>query len=175
MTEQIKYHLIKKIDDIEIRQYPELLIASVKNKDDTTAFGILFNYISGDNQTSKKIPMTSPVLSSEKISMTAPVISKNDYFAFVLPDTYNTATVPIPNNSEITIEFTPKKILAVIRFSGRANKKSIYKQVNILKEILKKENLKVKGESFLMRYNSPFTPGFLRRNEIAIELIDFEK
>jgi hypothetical protein len=26
------------------------------------------------------------------------------------------------------------------------------------------------GEPFLMRYNAPFTPGFLRRNEVGVEI-----
>jgi len=171
MVEKAAYNVINKIDNVEIRNYPKLILASVKGFDDNNAFSLLFNYISGDNTSQKKISMTAPVITSEKISMTAPVISKDNYMAFVMPSSYNESTIPKPKNQKVKIEIQPKKKVAVLRFSGYTSNKKIDKQILQLLSILKNHQLKTKGDPFLMRYNSPFAPGFIRRNEVAIELI----
>lgn len=175
MVNHISYMLVKKIDTIEFRKYPELVVASTKNNDENTAFGILFDYISGKNHSRKKIAMTSPVISSKKIPMTSPVFSKNECMAFSLPEKYSKETAPVPTHSEVSIDVIPKRILAVLRFSGKTNKKRIKKYTLKLQNRLDTENIKTTGDVFLLRYNSPFTPGFLRRNEVAIELANFDK
>ena len=72
MTQQVPYEVLKKIEDIEIRQYPEVIFAVVEDNNNDSGFGLLFQYISGENKTRRKIAMTAPVITSEKISMTAP-------------------------------------------------------------------------------------------------------
>lgn len=171
MVEKAPYTIVKKIEPIEIREYPELILAAVQDYNDDSAFGLLFNYISGGNTSRKKIPMTAPVITSEKIPMTAPVISQSNYMAFVLPSTYDKETVPNPNNPKVKIEIKPKRKLAVLKFSGYATNKKTEEKINFLLTTVKKHKLKTKGETFLMRYNSPFAPGFIRRNEVAIEII----
>jgi hypothetical protein len=171
MVEKVSYDVLKKIDDIEIRKYPEIMLAVVKDHDDT-AFGLLFNYISGENITQKKIKMTAPVISSEKIQMTARVISQKNYMAFVVPSSYNGENVPKPTNPNVNIEIQPRKTVAVLRFSGYSSHKNIEKHMQQLLTQIKTHKLKTKAEPYLMRYNSPFTPGFLRRNEVAVEIIE---
>jgi len=171
MVEKTSYNVEKKIDDIEIRAYPSLILAKVENFNDDNAFGLLFDYISGNNTSQKKISMTAPVISSEKIPMTAPVISRDNYFAFVMPSSYDKSTIPQPNNKKVKIEVQAEKKLAVLRFSGRTNYDKTNKKFKQLLELVKNNNLKTKGNPFLMRYNSPFAPGFIRRNEVAIEII----
>jgi effector-binding domain-containing protein len=106
--------------------------------------------------------------------MISPVISKGNYMAFSLPSTYSLDTAPIPINPHVNIEFIPKRTLAIIRFSGKTNEARIKKYSQKLKGRVKIEQLSTKGPIILLRYNSPFTPGFLRRNEVAIELIHFK-
>ena len=171
MVEKAPYQLIKKIDDLEIRKYPSLILAVAPNTEQDSGFNLLFNYIQGANQTQKKISMTAPVITSEKIPMTAPVISDQHYMAFVLPSSYTQKTVPTPTNAQIEIRIQPERTIAVKRFSGRATKKDIEQQLEILYSTLQKNDVQTRGESFLMRYNSPFAPGFIRRNEVAVEII----
>lgn len=175
MVEKIKYSVIDTFDDIEIRKYPSVLVVSMFNNNDSEAFNFLFDYIQGNNKLRKKVPMTAPVLSSEKIPMTAPVLSTKQYMAFFLPEHYTKDTAPIPNNAELSIEEIPERILAVIRFGGRSNNKTIDKNSGILKNQLQKKKMKTTGNIFLLRYNSPFTPGFLRRNELAMVLTNFDE
>ena len=106
--------------------------------------------------------------------MTSPVISKGNYMAFCLSSTYSMDTAPVPINPSVNIESFPKRTLAVIRFSGKTNEARINKYSQKLKSRLEIEQLSTKGSIILLRYNGPFTPGFLRRNEVAIELNNFE-
>ena len=170
MVEKAQYELINKINDIEIRKYPEMIFATVEGYEGDSGFNLLFNYISGENKTKKKISMTAPVVRSEKISMTAPVISKENYMAFIMPSIYNKDTVPKPKNDEVKIEIQKEKTLAILRFSGKTNEELVNKQIKKMINILEDNNIKFKKQPILMRYNSPFAPGFIRRNEVAIEI-----
>jgi hypothetical protein len=114
--------------------------------------------------------MTAPVITSKKIKMTAPVITQQNYMAFIMPSIYTKDTIPTPLNPKIKIKIEPEKILAVIRFSGYATKNKINRYKEKLINGLKLHNIKFISEPFLMRYNSPFAPGFIRRNEVAIEI-----
>ena len=172
MTQQIPYEVLKKIEDIEIRQYPEVIFAVVEDNSGDSGFNLLFQYISGENKTRRKLAMTAPVITSEKISMTAPVITGKNYMAFALPSSYTKETVPIPTNPAVKIELHQEKTMAVLRFSGRTNETKVQKNIQKLMTTLKNHTMQMKDEPVLMRYNSPFTPGFLRRNEAAVEIIE---
>lgn len=50
MVREATFKLLKTVEDIEVRQYPELVIAGVDVSDGNTyGFSILFNYMSGGN------------------------------------------------------------------------------------------------------------------------------
>jgi hypothetical protein len=170
MVEKANYEVLKIIDNVDIRRYPKMILAVVEGFEGDSGFSLLFNYISGNNKIKKQIKMTAPVITSEKIPMTAPVITKKDYMAFVLPSNYNKDTVPIPANSEVKIKYQSEKIFAVLRFSGKTPKIKVEKQIAKLLEIINNHNLKIINDPILMRYNSPFAPGFIRRNEVAVEI-----
>jgi effector-binding domain-containing protein len=170
VVEKVRYTVIKKIQNIEIREYPELILAFVENITDNNGFGLLFNYISGYNKINKKIKMTAPVINSERIEMTSPVISKGDFMAFIMPSSYNIDNIPTPLDSNVKIKTEPKRKLAVIRFGGYTNINKIKKYEERLFKVLKSNNIKIKGVPLLMRYNSPFAPPFIRRNEIGVEI-----
>ena len=175
MTEEVPYDVVKKVGDIEIRRYPEVILAVVEGFIDDSGFGLLFQYISGENKTRRRITMTAPVITSEKITMTAPVFMKKEYMAFALPTTYTIETVPVPTNPAVKIEVQPEKELAVLRFSGRTPEERVEKFMQKLKTSLHAQGLQSRGEPVLMRYNSPFTPGFLRRNEVGVEISSIQR
>lgn len=173
MVEKVQYEVAKKIKDVEIRKYPKMIFAVVEGYADDNGFSVLFNYISGHNTAQQKIPMTAPVITSEKIPMTAPVITKYKYMAFVFPSFYTKETVPIPKNTEVKIKIQKEKTFAVLRFSGKTSNIRVQQRIQQLLHVLKTNNIPVKNDPILMRYNSPFAPGFLRRNEVAVEINKF--
>lgn len=170
MTQEMPFTLVKKIGELEIRRYPELTLVKVMNNRNDSGFGLLFQYINGENKTQRKIAMTAPVITSERIPMTTPVVTGKNYMAFVLPRSYTKETAPQPTNPAVTIEVEPEKDMAVLRFGGRATPTRVEKFIRTLQTTLQAQNISITGEPVLMRYNSPFTPGFLRRNEIAVEI-----
>jgi hypothetical protein len=170
MVEMPSYEVIGQMDGVEIRLYPRLILATVMGEGDGAPFRRLFQYISGNNSGSSKISMTAPVLTPERIEMTAPVISEGYSMSFVVPSKYTMETVPTPNDESIRIQEMPERKLAVIRFRGWAREKSVEKEKARLISVLQRNGIETVGEPFLMRYNSPWTPGFMRRNEIGIEI-----
>ncbi|MBN1860916.1 MAG: heme-binding protein [Candidatus Thermoplasmatota archaeon] len=170
MTQEMPYTLVKKIGQLEIRRYPEVILAKVMNNRSDSGFGLLFQYINGENKTQRKIAMTAPVITSERIPMTVPVVTGKNYMAFVIPASFTKETTPQPINPAVTIEVEPEKDMAVLRFSGRTTQALMERNIQRLKNLLHDLAIEMKGDPVLMRYNSPFTPGFLRRNEIGVEI-----
>jgi hypothetical protein len=170
MTETIEYEDAGRKGEVEIRKYPAIHLATVQGLSEDEAFGILFQYISGNNKPGRAIPMTAPVITPEKIAMTTPVISNADVMSFVLPAEYRRDEVPEPLDPRISIQEIPPRVLAVIRFRGRSSDDDVAEVNGRLLKVLESENIPIVGKPFLMRYNSPFTPGFLRRNEVGSEI-----
>ena len=168
MVKEAKYRPIKKLDKLEIRLYNKLVIARVDGYGDG-GFNSLFNYISGNNTTKTNLEMTSPVI-SQNIEMTAPVLSENDSIAFVLPEEYTLENAPTPNDERIKIMQIPERYVATLGFSGRWTTSNFTKKSKQLLDELQTSNIKVIGNVFSMRYSGPFTPWFLRRNEVATEI-----
>lgn len=160
MVKKVDYQVVRNIEDIEIRKYSKLLLTTVTGLSDNGAFNVLFNYISGSNS------------KSQKVEMTAPVISTENSFSFVMPPRFNLSNIPKPNNPRVIIEKREAAKIAVIRFRGYANSKDVDRFSDKLLSVLKKNHIKTVGGTFLMRYNSPFAPGFIRRNEVGIKLLD---
>jgi hypothetical protein len=118
--------------------------------------------------------MTAPVINAEryfeKIPMTAPVISDRGTMSFIMPAGYTIDTIPAPMDERVITTEVKGRTLAVLRFRGHASKKVVKEKVEVLLDTIGEEGISTRGEPFLMRYNPPFTPGFLRRNEIAVEV-----
>jgi hypothetical protein len=166
MVEQAKYEVLREINKVEIRRYPRLVIARVDGYGDG-GFNILFGFITGDNRQKSKIAMTAPVV-SEQIAMTAPVLSDPDSIAFVMPEGFMLETAPEPLDDRVKIVELPERVVAALQFSGRWSNSIFKKKAKAMLEELAKAGIKRTGQVFSMRYNGPFTPWFLRRNEVAI-------
>jgi len=172
MVETPSYEVTGHIDGVEIRLYPKLILATVSGDDVYAPFRILFGYISGNNSGGSKISMTAPVITPERIEMTAPVISGGGSMSFIVPSKYTMESVPAPDDERVRIHELQERKIAVIRFRGWARDKSVEKQKVRLISVLRGKGVETVGEPFLMRYNAPWTPGFMRRNEIAIEIVE---
>jgi len=168
MVETVRYEITRKLDKVEIRHYPKMVIAKVEGYGEN-GFNLLFRFISGDNKQKTKVKMTAPVV-SQRTGMTAPVLSDSDSLAFVMPAECRLDTTPEPLDDRVKISEMPERKLAVLRFSGRWTSSLFEKKTKELLEELKKAKIKTKASAFSMLYNAPFTPSFMRRNEVAIEV-----
>jgi effector-binding domain-containing protein len=181
--EEAKYTVVEPAGEIELRDYAASIVAEIQVEDEfedagNRAFRPLFKYISGDNESSEEISMTSPVSQkkqSKKIAMTAPVsqTKSTDGWAvsFMMPADYTMETIPQPTNSTVSIRQVPAFRAAVIRFSGRWTEKNYAEHLAELQSWITDKQLKVNGEPIWARYDPPFKPWFMRRNEILIPVL----
>jgi len=178
MVKSVEYEVITKLNNVEVRCYPRIVIAKVLNLE-PDSFGLLFRFISGNNLQKEKVKMTSPVVSqseSREIKMTSPVISEfsnQGYMAFVMPSEFTLETTPLPLDSRVKIEEILSRTVAVLRFGGSWSEEHFQEKARELLQELANANITTKGSVFTMLYNPPFTPSFLRRNEVAIEVEPF--
>ncbi|MCX6701480.1 MAG: heme-binding protein [Methanomicrobiales archaeon] len=170
MTETIPYEITGKAGEIEFRKYPSVVLATVDSDGNDSGFNLLFAFITGSNNTQDKISMTSPVITSRKIAMTAPVVSDAKSMSFVMPPGQSRDDIPDPLDNRVRITTLPAREVAVIRFKGYARQEEVGSAEERLMDGLKKASVETVGGSFLMRYNPPWTPGFLRRNEVVVEI-----
>jgi len=168
-TEQLSYTVIKKFDKFEIRKYDSALFSSVKlskkgyKKSSSEGFGILAGYIFGENDSNKKIAMTSPVMME---------LGDTSKMMFMVPKNYNLENLPNPKNSKIVFEKQEEKIIAAIRFDGWADDEKIEKYKSILMDELTKEKLNFINKFIVLGYNPPYEV-MNRRNEVLVELINY--
>tara|TARA_B100000767_G_scaffold271608_1_gene297563 strand:- start:2612 stop:3247 length:636 start_codon:yes stop_codon:yes gene_type:complete len=182
--EEPEFKVVDKNLNFEIRYYNEYLVAEVTLDGDFSssgnqAFRVLAGYIFGANQTAEKMAMTAPVESqlvatSEKMAMTAPVLSlKNEdkhIYRFVMEKKYTLDSLPIPDDGRIRLLKIEPRYMAVKLFSGRWSEKNYKKEEQQLLNDLYKNNIKILGAPIFARYNAPFVPWFLRRNEVMIQI-----
>lgn len=181
-TDEIAHKVLKEEGNIEIRAYEPSVVAEVEvraQRDEATgkAFRTLFNYISGNNVSSKKIAMTTPVAqeASQKIDMTTPVSQEKSgentwMIAFYMPNEMSFETTPKPKDKRINIRAVPAKKMIAIRFSGRSTDSNVYQHEKELRDYIKKSDIKFKDKPLYAFYSAPFVPWFLKRNEVLFEL-----
>ena len=183
-TDEAPYTVLKTDAIFELREYPPQILAEIIVDGDlegagSKAFRPLFRYISGDNKSRGKIAMTVPVSQEqkgEKISMTAPVSQQSVQgkwaVSFMMPASYTMETLPIPDDPNITLRQVPAHRVAAVRYSGLWSEKKYLLNKKKLAKWLKDNRFTVSGEPVWARYNAPFTPWFMRRNEILIPVTD---
>ena len=179
-TEEVKYRVLESSGDFELRQYESSLGAETTVEGDfhevgNEGFRRLFDYISGKNRKKQSIPMTAPVsqgASSEKIPMTAPVNQEKVGGAwritFLMPSAFTMETLPEPLDSRVKLVKIPGRLMAALSYSGTWSRERYEEKEQRLKELIRQRGLKIEGEPVFARYNPPFMPWFLRRNEVLI-------
>jgi hypothetical protein len=139
---------------------------------------MLFDYIGGANQGSRSIAMTAPVMqersTGEKIPMSKPVLQQQaqevNRVAFVLPAGFTSENAPAPENPHILLREIPSRKLAVLRFSSYATEARVAAKGEKLIALLARDGLRPTGGLLAAYYNPPWTPPFMRRNEIMVEV-----
>ena len=176
------FRVEQEADGYVIRQYEGMIVAAVDLPPGTedplnAGFRLLFRYIGGANRGAQKITMTAPVLEQQQgtsIPMTAPVLAAADgekvRVAFVLPAGTALENAPQPTNPAVVLHEIPPRRLAVLRFSGYATPKRIEAHQKRLLSALARDGLVTRGTPTMAYYNPPWTPPFMRRNEVMIEL-----
>ena len=155
--ETARYKVIRTEGECEIREYPELKIATTERGTDNASFMRLFRYIDGGN------------VAKEKIAMTTPVFMVDAKIAFVVPEKHM-GTAPVPASDQVKVDTMKPQRVAVYRFSGSRTQAIEPQALAKLKTWMQLNKLQEAGTPFSAYYDPPWTPGFLRRNEVLIPI-----
>jgi len=182
-VENTQYSVIESKKEYEVRLYPSHIVAQTTVKGSykealNEGFRIVAGYIFGGNTKKESIAMTAPVVEkkpvSESIAMTAPVMAniegESHTIAFGMPKNYTLETLPTPNDQRVKIETVNEKKMAAIRFSWMRTDARVQSKKQELLDALKKDNVLVIGEPQYAGYNAPWTPPWMMRNEVLVEV-----
>ncbi|MDX2225343.1 MAG: heme-binding protein [Rhodospirillaceae bacterium] len=186
--EQPAYDVVDRIgaaadEAVEIRLYAPRLAAETTvpapsaSAAEGRAFGRLAGYIFGGNAAAQSIAMTAPVETAAapvQIAMTAPVERASDdgqhRMRFYLPAGLTRETAPVPKDGRVRIVEVPVETLAVLRFSGSRGDSAVIAQKARLIAALEGSDWRVAADPVAFFYDPPWTPPFLRRNEVAVRV-----
>ena len=166
-VEIARYALVESDGSMEIRDYPALTVAEVtrtgtRDQAVRSGFGPLARYIFARERQGEKIAMTAPVTQvSDGNSWT---------IQFIMPSGYSLQNLPRPTGTDVRLREIPPARRAAIRFSGWGSDGLFREKDAALREWLQGKGVEVTGTPVFAYYNDPFTPGFLRRNEILYDL-----
>ena len=166
--EEPEYTVLQQSEDWELRRYEPYIVAETRvegnlRQTGNRAFRILAGYIFGDNEPGQKMAMTAPVI-SEPDGENAAV------YQFVMESAYDMDSLPVPKDSRVELRKLPQRLVAALTFSGTWNETRIDDLTRNFVELLDREGYEIRSAPMLARYNPPFTPWFMRRNEILVEV-----
>jgi DNA gyrase inhibitor GyrI len=167
-VETPRYSTVLRDGIFEVRDYPSLVIAEVRrqgNREESLrrGFGPLARYIFAQERGGERIAMTAPVTQSR--------LDSGDWAVrFIMPARYRLDDLPAAA-SDVQLAQVPARRSAAIRFSGHTDDAVLTEKERELRAWMREQGLTPAAAAMFAYYNDPLTPGFLRRNEVLIEVI----
>ena len=119
--------------------------------------------------------MTAPVSqepTGDKIEMTSPVgqqpAQEGWVVSFTMPASYTLETLPQPLDSRVALRQVPARRMAALSYSGLWNERRFLRHRMKLESWVRGRGLDIAGDFAWARYDPPFAPSVLRRNEILV-------
>lgn len=160
-SESDSIRLVLRDGNFELRDYSSLtVVETTMNGDSGASFQRLFQYISGANEGGEKIPMTAPVFMVGE--------EPRRSMSFLMPA--NRTSVPRPSDPALRLKTIPAGRFAVFGFSGSRSAKAEAQALAQLEQWIKQSGLVSTGEPLFGYFDPPWTPSFLRRNEVMLRL-----
>ena len=164
--ESAPYRVVRAHGQFEVRDYPAMTVVETRmargGNGSDGSFNRLFRFITGGNEAKQKIAMTTPVFMSGS--------ETNAAMAFVMPAKMKTGEVPKPSDGAVTVRELTAGRFAVLRYSGGRNAKNEAESLERLRAWMKLEGLEELSPPIYGYYDPPWTPAFLRRNEVMLRV-----
>ena len=129
--------------------------------------------------------MTAPVLqqpssSGRSIAMTAPVLQQADgedrfVVGFVMPAGETLETLPAPRDPDVVLRAVPEQLMVAARYSGVWSHDRYDEHAARLLDHARADGFDVTGPPQWARYDPPWKPWFLRRNEVLLPVAEPER
>ncbi len=170
MTEHQRYDVVQVHPDFEIRRYAEHVVAETRVTGSfegvgNTSFMRLVRYIGGRNTAAEKLAMTAPVIQAEEETAGSYVVS------FVLPSDVDLQRAPEPTHPDVRLRSVPAHTAAALRFSGRWSRGRYEEHARRLLDALRKAGIEATGAPRFARFDPPWTPWFMRHNEVVVPVV----
>ncbi|KRF34694.1 SOUL family heme-binding protein [Nocardioides sp. Soil805] len=170
MTEEQPYDVVGEYPGFELRWYPEHVVAETRVTGSfqgagNASFRRLVGYIGGRNTQSRKVAMTAPVLQEAEPEVGHYVVS------FVMPDSFELDAAPAPTDGEVRLRAVPDQTAAALKFSGRWSQARYDEHAQRLLAAVEGAGLDLDGPLRFARFDPPWTPWFLRHNEVVVPVV----
>ncbi len=162
-AERPPYESLAKDGNFELRLYPRLTLVSTpmaRMDGGDGSFNRLFRYISGSNADSAKIPMTAPVLLDET----------GQRMNFILPEKMTLEQAPAPTATDVSTSEIAQVKVATLRFSKLQSKAHREEAERALRAWVRERGLVAMGAAVFAGYDAPWTPEWLRTNEVWLRV-----
>lgn len=167
--ESAPYTVVRSDGTFDLRDYPALMVvetpmAADRRDGSDGSFSRLFRFISGGNEAKEKIAMTTPVFMAGDTT--------NATMAFVMPAKFSSSNAPKPSDGAVTVRELPAGRFAVLRYRGARRAQNEAKALAELEGWMEAAKLPVLSPPVYGYFDPPWTPTFLRRNEVMVRTED---
>ncbi len=152
---------------VEVRRYApyvvaEVLMAGAPTAASRKALPILAGYILGENEAAREFAVTAPLTQSAGQCGTL--------VRLALPRGTTLDSAPEPSDKRVKLRDVAGQTLAAIRYTGLWTLANTGQQLEQLLVSLNAAKVAWAGVPVFAVYNAPWTPWFLRRNELWVSL-----
>ncbi len=165
------YEVIERGDGFQLREYAPMRVAETRvqadfDAVDAAAYPQLLDYVRGRNALGRKVPMLAPAM----FQRVAGGDGDDWLVGFVMAKEYPMYMLPPPGTDAVSLRQLPAELIAARRFGGGWGQARWEAQADELLRSVERAGLRPVGEPVFARYNAPFVPGFLRRNEVLLSV-----
>jgi len=165
-----EYLVESRFGELEVRRYP-LYIEACATVADAHDFETAIDrglsrlacYLFGANSEREKLAMTTPCMVRHRDGVYAVEIA--------MPPGRDVASLPLPDDSRVTLCEVMERRVAVLPFRGRFTRESLEAHERQLVRELVDAGLAARGSVVFAGYDSPITLPLWRRNEVWIDLV----
>lgn len=182
------YEVVDEPEGFELRRYAPLIVAETDavgsfEEADDQGFDTLVAYVKGHNEGGRVLPMLAPVtqqpLAEADAARAADETSGHGgetgqdahwRFQFMMAKEYLMSMLPRPASPDVRLRQMPERLVAARRYRGGWSERRFQEHEQALLDELRADGLEPVGSPVFARYNAAFVPGFLRRNEVLVEV-----
>jgi hypothetical protein len=163
-----RYTVVSENEGFEVRQYDAMVVAETEvdgsiESSGNAGFRRLGGYIFGGNAREQKISMTAPVGQQATPNGRWRV-------TFTMPAQHRLADLPGPADPNVHLTHVESRPMAAITFRGFWDQDNVMARAAHLEAQVRAAGLEPSGPPVFARYDPPWTPPFLRRNEVLLPL-----
>jgi len=174
-TERVDYKTLWLHDDIELRQYPAVVVAETVADSASEARSRLTSYLAGANEAKAAIPATTPIRThTEPLELATPTQQESSTdrsrVGVYLPQSYSPKTAPSPDDSSVVLTVETPRTVAVrpVRLYPRVDR---FEQATArLRSTIVDSELVAVGSPFVLSYDNAVLGSLTGRAEVGVEI-----